>query len=119
MFSLVMSSVPTPRKAPPSRKNEKFRAPGSCGSCASSASSAFKLSLLAEEVSCAYTIPPAIALAATVSAINNTSFLRDMSIYILRKDFDRFHAQDWNEFQIFWTSAATERGHPCPVFDVE
>src|SRR5215831_14988190 len=78
MFSLLMSSVPTPRKAPPSTKNEKLRAPGSCGSWAQSLSAACHASACGIDVSWAYTIPPAIAPAAIVSAMIRANFLRDI-----------------------------------------
>src|SRR5436190_23973737 len=78
MFSFEMSSVPTPRNAPPSRKKEKLRVLGSWGSCAISAISVSQVSLFGADISWAYTMPPVIAPTATVRAIVRIKFLRDM-----------------------------------------
>src|ERR1041385_1104200 len=102
MFSLLMSSVPTPRKAPSPTKKESVRAvePGSWSSIRAMGPD-----------SCAYTMPPAIAASAATKPINKANFLRD--ILVLRKDFVRFHARGGGEFQLF----RSERRHAYGALD--
>src|SRR2546428_5253856 len=110
MFSLVMSSVPTPRKAPPSRKNEKLRAPGSCEFSASAFSSARKVSACGVDASWAYTIPLAIAPAETINAMIKANFLLDMSkssgkIY----ELSRARAAEVPKFFTDWSAGVLAR----------